>query len=90
MSAAGRAARRAGYGQTARRVVYGTEGARVDAGGPCVIMAPPGVHMTVSGGRVRLVDEPERHSCRPSVDVLFESVARDYGAQAIGCRRCAS
>ena len=29
--------------------------------------------------------EPERHSCRPSVDVLFESIARDYGPAAAAC-----
>ena len=29
--------------------------------------------------------DPERHSCRPSVDVLFESVAADYGASAAAC-----
>ena len=31
---------------------------------------------------MRLTDDPERHSCRPSVDVLFESVAREYGPAA--------
>jgi two-component system chemotaxis response regulator CheB len=29
--------------------------------------------------------DPERHSCRPSVDVLFDSVAESYGATAAGC-----
>src|SRR5262249_360143 len=36
-------------------------------------------------GRFRLVDGPERHSCRPSVDVLFESIAREFGPSAIAC-----
>jgi two-component system chemotaxis response regulator CheB len=27
----------------------------------------------------------ERHFCRPSVDVLFESVAADYGPTAAAC-----
>lgn len=29
--------------------------------------------------------DPERHSCRPSVDVLFETIAADYGASAAAC-----
>lgn len=52
---------------------------------PGVIMAPPGQHMIVSGGRIRFTRDVERHSCRPSVDVLFESIAREIGAGAIGC-----
>ena len=36
-------------------------------------------------GRLPLLDAPERHSCRPSVDVLFESVAREIGDRTIGC-----
>lgn len=50
-----------------------------------VRMAPGNRHLVVRGGRLRLVDGPERHSCRPSVDELFESVAREVGAAAIGC-----
>ena len=48
-------------------------------------MAPPESHLTVRAGRVRLTIDPERHSCRPSVDVLFESVALEYGGGAVGC-----
>ncbi|EPX59455.1 Chemotaxis response regulator protein-glutamate methylesterase CheB [Cystobacter fuscus DSM 2262] len=51
----------------------------------CVRMAPGNRHMVVRGGRLWLEDGPERHSCRPSVDTLFESVARELGASAIGC-----
>ena len=40
-----------------------------------VVMAPPDQHLVVQAGRFRLTRDPERHSCRPSVDVLFESVA---------------
>lgn len=50
-----------------------------------VIMAPPDFHMVVRGGRIWLNQGPERHSCRPSVDVLFESVAREIGGGTIGC-----
>lgn len=48
-----------------------------------VILAPPGVHMVVSQGRLRLTEDRERHSCRPSVDVLFESVAAELGPRVI-------
>ena len=34
---------------------------------------------------MRLTDGPERHSCRPSVDVLFESVAKSFGPSAAAC-----
>ena len=47
-------------------------------------MAPPGRHLVVREGRLQLTSDPERHSCRPSVDVLFESLAREYGAGVMG------
>src|SRR6185295_15598169 len=47
--------------------------------------APPDRHMIVRDGRLHLHREAERHSCRPSVDVLFESVAHDLGAAAAAC-----
>jgi two-component system chemotaxis response regulator CheB len=50
-----------------------------------VIMAPAEVHLVVSRGKLRLTSDPERHSCRPSVDTLFESVARELGRYAIAC-----
>src|SRR5271163_1103124 len=40
-----------------------------------IIMAMPDRHLTVAQGRLRLTDTPSRHSCRPSVDEMFESVA---------------
>jgi two-component system chemotaxis response regulator CheB len=52
---------------------------------PCVIMAPPDRHMIVEGNRLRLTNEAARHSCRPSVDVLFESVATQLGPRAAAC-----
>jgi two-component system, chemotaxis family, protein-glutamate methylesterase/glutaminase len=48
-------------------------------------MAPPQRHLVVRAGRMYLTGDKERHSCRPSVDVLFESLARDYGAAAVAC-----
>jgi len=66
-------------GQTAHRVGYASDGEPIPSGGR-VVMAPPDRHLVVRGGRLWLTSEPERHACRPSVDVLFESLAREYGA----------
>jgi len=70
-------------GQCPHRVRYALEGQRLDA--PGVFLAPLGRHLIVRNDRLHLTDDPERHSCRPSVDVLFESVAREYGTAAIAC-----
>jgi len=50
-----------------------------------VLMAPPDRHLIVRDGRLRLTLEPERHSCRPSVDIMFESVAEEMREQSVGC-----
>lgn len=55
------------------------------AGEGRVVLAPPGTHLVLTGGRLHLLNTAERHSCRPSVDVLFESVARDAGPHSIAC-----
>ncbi len=39
------------------------------------LMAPPGRHLVAQGARLALSDAPARHSCRPSIDLLFESLA---------------
>lgn len=50
-----------------------------------VVLAPPDQHLVLRDGRLWLTEEPERHSCRPSVDALFESVAREFGPRAAAC-----
>src|SRR3981081_3032377 len=72
-------------GQTNRRVAYPVDGAPLASAIGRVIMAPGGRHLVVRDGRLLLSAELERHSCRPSVDVLFESVARESGASAAAC-----
>jgi two-component system chemotaxis response regulator CheB len=72
-------------GQTDRRVACAQDGDRVAAATGRVIMAPAGCHLVVRDGLLRLTRDPERHSCRPSVDVLFESVAQEYGSSAAAC-----
>ena len=49
------------------------------------MVAPGGRHLVVRAGRLHLTTDLERHSCRPSVDVLFESVALEHGASAAAC-----
>jgi two-component system chemotaxis response regulator CheB len=72
-------------GQTGRRVAYPKDGAPLASAIGRVMMAPGGQHLVVRDGRLHLTAELARHSCRPSVDVLFESVASEYGASAAGC-----
>jgi two-component system chemotaxis response regulator CheB len=54
-------------------------------GTPQILLAPAGRHLVVDRSVLRLSDAPERHSCRPSVDVLFESLARKPGLSAMLC-----
>lgn len=72
--------------QLPMRVRYASDGERLPLPGEgSVLMAPPDKHLELVGTRLRLSDAPERHSCRPSVDVLFESLARDNGPHTIAC-----
>ena len=47
-----------------------------------IILAPPDRHIVVRDDRIWLDDGPERFSCRPSVDVLFESIAAEHGGES--------
>jgi two-component system chemotaxis response regulator CheB len=68
------------------RVAYAKDGEPLPSFGEGrVIMAPPDVHLAVRGGRLQLLTTPERYSCRPSVDVLFESLALELGDRAAAC-----
>jgi two-component system chemotaxis response regulator CheB len=71
--------------QTGIRVSCAQDGDVVSEKAGRVTMAPPESHLVVKNGRLRLTQDPLRHSCRPSVDTLFESVAREYGRSAIAC-----
>lgn len=62
-------------------------GGEIVVPGTCLI-APGGHHMVLARNgaqyRVELRDTPPVHHQRPAVDVLFESVARHAGANALG------
>ncbi len=68
------------------RVRYASDGENLPVFGQAgMVMAPPGFHLVVQRGKLRLTRDPERNSCRPSVDVLFESLAKELGSQAAAC-----
>jgi two-component system chemotaxis response regulator CheB len=73
-------------GQSRLRLRYATDGEPLPTRGQAgVVMAPPGFHLVVRRGKLRLTCEPERNSCRPSVDVLFESLAQQHGPETVAC-----
>src|SRR6202012_658547 len=63
--------------QTPHPVAYARDWDSLDGREGQVLMAPPGRHLVIAKRRCRLNADPPRHSCRPSIDVLFESAARD-------------
>jgi two-component system chemotaxis response regulator CheB len=73
-------------GQSALRVRFATDGDPLPTLGQVgVVMAPPGFHLVVGHRKLRVTCEPERNSCRPSVDVLFESLAQEHGPECVAC-----
>lgn len=65
------------------RVRLAAEGMVIAAGE--VYVAPDGCHMEATpAGRITLSSAPPENGVRPSIDVLFRSVARSYGAGAAG------
>lgn len=71
--------------QIPRPVAYAQGGEVLSSLTQRILLAPPDRHLIVQNGRLALTVDPERHSCRPSVDVLFESLAREYAGEAAAC-----
>jgi two-component system chemotaxis response regulator CheB len=71
--------------QTGRVIGYARGGEALSSLAGRVTMAPPDLHLVLRGGHLHVSAAPPRHSCRPAVDTLFESVAEDLGAHAAGC-----
>jgi len=63
-------------------VVEASAGTRIVPGH--VYLAPGDHHLVVDRGALRTTQDPPERSCRPSVDVLFRSVAAAYGAGTLG------
>ncbi|MFB3814125.1 MAG: chemotaxis protein CheB [Terriglobales bacterium] len=68
--------------RTALRVRQAKDGEPVVPG--TVYIAPPDLHLLAEPGNVRLLRTPNVNHHRPSIDLLFESVAVNYGAHSIG------
>jgi two-component system chemotaxis response regulator CheB len=71
--------------QLPHKVCFARDGTALAALAGQIVMAPADRHLVLRGRQIFLSAEGERHSCRPSVDVLFESVAASCGAVAAGC-----
>jgi two-component system chemotaxis response regulator CheB len=68
---------------TALKVAVAKDNERITAGR--VLIAPENLHMTIQdGGIVRLDDSPPLKGARPSATRLFDSVAKTFGAAAVG------
>jgi len=54
-----------------------------------IYIAPGGKHMRVASGTggtkiIQVTDDPPENNCKPAVDYMFRSVAREYGALSTG------
>ena len=49
-----------------------------------VYVAPPDEHLLVGPGKLQLAHTQLVHFSRPSIDLLFESIAGTYGSRALG------
>jgi two-component system chemotaxis response regulator CheB len=49
-----------------------------------VLVAPTDRHMVINNGAIKLLDSPSVNSCRPSIDVFFNSIALDKGRDTVG------
>jgi two-component system, chemotaxis family, protein-glutamate methylesterase/glutaminase len=63
-------------------VFHPRDGDRIQRGH--VYIAPPGFHMIVEEGRMRVLQGPRENLHRPAIDPLFRSAAAEYGRQVIG------
>jgi len=50
----------------------------------CIYVARPDHHLTIEGGRMRVLRGPRENRHRPAIDPLFRTAAREYGPRVIG------
>jgi two-component system chemotaxis response regulator CheB len=68
------------------RVSYARDGEPLPpVGDGRVLLASPDSHLVLRQGKLRHTQDPERHSCRPAVDVLFKSLAVEVGDECVAC-----
>ncbi|MCX5948968.1 MAG: PAS domain S-box protein [Cyanobacteria bacterium] len=66
---------------TSLKVVTGVDGAALEAG--VIMIAPPNRDITLVDGHLRVSDPPTRFGPSPCIDLLFESLAEQWGEKAI-------
>lgn len=71
--------------QCGRRIDEVKDGQQLTVPSGGTWIAAPDAHLIARGGRLWLDHGPARHSCRPSIDTLFESLAVDHGVHTIAC-----
>lgn len=67
--------------KTELEVVAAGDGTALEEG--LVMIAPPDEHLVVADGATRLEHSPKENYSRPSVDALFASAARSFGAEVL-------
>lgn len=68
--------------KTAKQVKQAEHGEPILSG--FVYIAPPDEHLLVGPGKIQLVHSQLVHFSRPSIDLMFESVAGMYGSRSVG------
>ena len=69
--------------RTRRRVVWAAQGSRLMPN--AVYVAPPNQHLGIDAlGVIALSSAPREQYARPSIDHLFESAAKAFGARTLG------
>ena len=68
--------------RTAKQVKQAEHGEPILPG--FVYVGPPDEHLLVGPGKIQLVHSQLVHFSRPSIDLLFESVAGMYGSRSVG------
>jgi two-component system, chemotaxis family, protein-glutamate methylesterase/glutaminase len=63
-------------------VAHAENGATIRRGH--IYVAPPGFHLTLEAGRMRVTRGAREHGLRPAIDPLFRSAALVFGSRTIG------